>query len=121
MRVLIVDDYPDAAEITCALMKLLGHECHTATSGRAALAAADAFEPDLAILDIGLPDCTGYDLLRALRARFAGRPPFVVALTGWPEARDAALAAGFDHCLFKPADREDLVSVIELARQRLDS
>jgi DNA-binding response OmpR family regulator len=118
MRVLIVDDNADIAEAAAELLSLLGHDCRTATSAANGLAVAEVFKPALAIIDLGLPDLSGYDLLGQLRARLGPGAPFAAALTGWSEARSKALAAGFDHFLVKPARRDQLCEVIELARQR---
>lgn len=86
---------------------LLGHDCRTAASAADALAVVETPEPELALLDIGLPDLSGYEPLGALRARLALRVPYFAALTGWPEARTKALAAGFE-------SREADVRVIDL-------
>jgi CheY-like chemotaxis protein len=118
MRVLIVDDYPDTAETTGELLASDGHEYRTAASGAEALAAVDAFDPELAILDIGLPDIDGYALLDALRSRMATRPPYTVAMTGWRDALSRAPAAGFDECLLKPARRDQLLHAVRLALSR---
>lgn len=69
MRVLIVDDNADIVEAVSTLLSLMGHDCRTAGCAADALAVAEAFEPEIAILDLGLPDLTGYDLLEQLRAR----------------------------------------------------
>ena len=116
-RVLVVDDYPDAAETACTLLSLLGHDCRFATSGQQALAEAAQFDPDIAILDIGLPDVSGFDLARELRRRSGGKPLYLAAVTGWgqPEDRIKAFAAGFDHHVLKPADRGKLTLILELA------
>jgi DNA-binding response OmpR family regulator len=121
MRVLIVDDYPGTAETTGKLLRGAGHECRSATSGAKALAVADVFEPEVAILDIGLPDIDGYALIGALRNRFAIRPPYAIAMSGRTHALKAALEVGFDECLLKPANREQLVRVVELAQRRQGS
>lgn len=120
-RVLIVDDYPDAAESACILLTMLGHDCVTAMCGRDALIEAERFNPDVAILDIGLPDLSGFELARELRRRFAGRPLYLAAVTGWgqPEDRLKALTAGFNHHVLKPTDRNKLASIMELAEQEL--
>jgi DNA-binding response OmpR family regulator len=118
MRVLIVDDYPDTAEATGELLASAGHEYRAATCGADALTEADAFDPELAIVDIGLPDIDGCALLGALRSRLATRPPYLVAMTGWQHAFERAVEAGFDECLLKPAGREQLLRVVELARRR---
>ena len=120
-RVLVVDDYPDSAETTCALLSLLGHECRFATCGRDALIEAAQFVPDICILDIGLPDLSGFELARQLRSQMIGRSLFLAAVTGWgqPEDRAKAFAAGFDHHVLKPADRQKLALIIELADRGL--
>lgn len=117
-RVLIVDDYPDAAEVTCALLSLLGHTCRSALCGKDALVTAREFHPDIAILDIGLPDISGYEVAAALR-QTTDRPLYLAALTGWgqPEDRVRALEAGFDHHILKPADSETLRAIIRLAER----
>lgn len=117
-RVLIVDDYPDAADITCALLSMLGHTCRSASNGKDAIAAAREFHPDIAILDIGLPDISGYEVATALR-KSAERPLYLAALTGWgqPADRVRALEAGFDHHVLKPADTEKLRAIIHLAER----
>jgi two-component system CheB/CheR fusion protein len=121
MRVLIVDDFPDTAEIAGELLRRAGHECRGASSGAEALAAADAFSPDLAILDIGLPDINGCDLVTALRALLADHPPYFVAMTGWANALEQARDAGFDHCMLKPAGRLELLHAVKLAQERKPS
>jgi CheY-like chemotaxis protein len=77
---------------------------------------ANAFTPELAILDIGLPDIDGYALREALRGRLASHPPYFVALSGRTHALNAALAAGFDACLLKPVGLLHLLRVVRLAQ-----
>src|SRR5215510_16402553 len=115
-RVLIVDDYPDAAEIASMLLELLGHECRHAETGHAALIEAKRFDPDVVILDIGLPDLSGYDVARALRQR-SGSRPYLVALTGWGQPLDRARAfeAGFDTHLLKPQTAASLRGIMRSA------
>jgi CheY-like chemotaxis protein len=116
-RVLVVDDYPDSAETTCTLLAMLGHECRFAICGKDALLEAATFEPDVAILDLGLPDVSGFELAAALRAQLSGKPLYLAAVTGWgqPEDRARAFAAGFDAHFLKPADRRTLAAILELA------
>jgi DNA-binding response OmpR family regulator len=116
-RVLIVDDYPDAAEIACTLLAILGHECRAVSCGKDALAEALVFVPDVALLDIGLPDINGYDLARSLRALLAGRPLYIAAITGWGNATDRirALECGFDQHVLKPADASKLRDILVCA------
>lgn len=116
-RVLIVDDYPDAAEIACTLLSLEGHDCRSASSGGDAIAEAREFAPDIAILDIGLPDLSGYEVARVLRELAGERPLYIAAITGWgqPADRARAFAAGFDHHVVKPADRTKLREILDRA------
>ena len=113
-RVLLVDDNEDAATATAALLERNGHIVCVAHSARAALAAAHSFAPEVAILDIGLPDMDGHALAAALRAQGAdagtGAGLRLVALSGYGQRTDVerSLAAGFDVHLTKPAALEDL-------------
>jgi CheY-like chemotaxis protein len=118
-RVLVVDDYPDSAETASMLLTLHGYECRTATTGQEALEQAAVFEPDIVLLDIGLPDITGYEVARLLRARAGDRPLYLAAVTGWGQPADQAkaLAAGFDHHVTKPADLRKLAMIVRLADQ----
>ncbi len=119
LRVLIVDDFPDSAEVSAMLLELFGHECRTAITGQDALTQAAAFDPDIVILDIGLPDISGYDVARTLRAQARDRPLYLAAVTGWgqPEDRVRALAAGFDLHVLKPTDGAKIQSILSLAAQ----
>lgn len=120
-RVLVVDDYPDAAEATCMLFTRLGHFCCSATSGERALDQARTFLPDVVILDLGLPDLSGYEVARTLRERH-GRAVYLAALTGWgqPEDRVRAIDAGFDQHILKPATARILRDVIVAAERSRD-
>jgi DNA-binding response OmpR family regulator len=117
-RVLVVDDYPDAAEAACMLFTRLGHCCRQACRGTDALHATEAFHPDVVLLDIGLPDLSGYEVARALRQRH-GRAIYLAALTGWgqPEDRARAIGAGFDQHILKPASVSILREVITAAER----
>jgi CheY-like chemotaxis protein len=117
LRVLVVDDYPDSAETASMLLTLYGHECRTAVTGQAALDEAAAFDPDIVILDIGLPDISGYDVARVLRARAGRRSLYLAAVTGWgqPEDRVQAFAAGFDQHVLKPTNAAKILQILKLA------
>ena len=112
LRVLVVDDNEDAAALTAAILRELGHEVKTAHTANAALDVQAAWPPDAAILDIGLPDMDGYALAAAMR-RAAVTPLRLTALTGY--GRQAGVAAhappdgaAFDLHLTKPASLDDL-------------
>ena len=109
-RVLIVDDNTDAANSLAALLNLKGHETRAVYSGREALECFESFKPDVALIDIGLPEMDGYELVRRLRASAKGMRPRLVALTGYgqTEDRERARAAGFDDHLIKPVGLPEL-------------
>ncbi|MBX3157322.1 MAG: response regulator [Deltaproteobacteria bacterium] len=117
-RILIVDDHPDAADLACMLLSALGHECRAATSGTEGLAAAAEFAPDIAIVDIGLPDISGYEVAHALRATY-GPSIYLAAVTGWGQPDDLRRAqnAGFDQHVLKPADATKLRGVLAAAER----
>ncbi len=114
-RVLIVDDNADAAQTLDALLRALGHETRVVYGGREAIEAFDAFQPDLVLLDIGLPEMSGYEVVRRLRER--RRNVRIVAVTGWGQAEDRrrSAEAGFDLHLVKPIDELALRSALQAA------
>jgi CheY-like chemotaxis protein/two-component sensor histidine kinase len=103
--VLVVDDHGDVAESLAMLLRLWGHEVHTAPDGLSGLKAARGHRPQVVLLDIGLPGMDGYEVARRLREEF-GPGMQLVALTGYgqEEDRQKSQAAGFDAHLVKPAD-----------------
>ena len=114
LRVLVVDDNDDAAEAVAALLELEGHSVRTAASGRQALALLREFAADVAILDIGLPDRSGYELAREIRADPRTAATRLVALTGYGREPDRELSrqAGFDGHLVKPAGVDELLAAL---------
>ncbi|KQQ97320.1 PAS domain-containing protein [Massilia sp. Leaf139] len=114
-RVLVVDDNADAAQSLAEVLGALGHAVTSTFDPHAALDLAAGDWPDVFILDIGLPDIDGYELVRRLRAQEAGRPTRYIALTGYGQAHDKVLArgAGFDHHFVKPVDLEALCAVLD--------
>ncbi|WP_051243144.1 hybrid sensor histidine kinase/response regulator [Azohydromonas australica] len=117
-RVMVVDDNPDAAESLALLLELQGHEVRTAHDGPGAVTLAQGFGPEVAIVDIGLPGISGYEVARRIRAQEGGRRMLLVALTGWGQAQDklAALEAGFDRHLTKPVAPEQLDELFSLKK-----
>jgi DNA-binding response OmpR family regulator len=114
-RVLVVDDYPDSAEVVRTLIEIFGHEARIASSGRAALAEAYGFDPTIVILDLGLPDISGCEVARELRARRGGSRVHIAALSGWGQhdKRQAALSAGCDQYVLKPANGVKIRSILQ--------
>ena len=105
-RILVVDDNIDTAESEAELVKLWGHEVAIAQSGPAAIELAGKFQPDIALIDIGLPEMNGYEVARRLRQMPDVRKTLLVAITGYGREEDqkAAREAGFDLHLTKPVD-----------------
>jgi signal transduction histidine kinase len=110
-RVLVVDDNADSAESLTMLLQVSGHETHTAHDGLEAVAAAERFRPEVALLDIGLPRLNGYDAARRIREQPWGKDMVLVALTGWGQEEDRRKSkeAGFDLHMVKPVDLELLM------------
>ena len=110
--ILGADDSEDAAETLAMLLELEGHEVVVAHDGDAALDAVERVRPQIAILDIGMPGATGYEVASRIREAPWGRGMLLIAATGWgqDEDRRRALAAGFNHHLTKPMDATALVA-----------
>ncbi len=120
-RVLVVDDNVDAALMLATFLETSGHVTSVVHTGRDALAAAASFEPDVLLLDIGLPDINGYEVARGIRADAALRAMTLIAVTGWGQAEDLTRSreAGFDFHLVKPADPEALLGLLAVAPRRV--
>ncbi|HSC08153.1 MAG TPA: PAS domain S-box protein [Steroidobacteraceae bacterium] len=120
-RILVADDNLDAAESLGMMLRLMGHDVRTVRDGLQAVEEAAAFRPDLALLDIGMPGLSGYDVARRIREQRWGQEIVLVALTGWGQEEDKrkALEAGFDQHFTKPVSPVELTRMI--ARLHADS
>jgi PAS domain S-box-containing protein len=118
-RILVADDNADAATALVTLLEMLGHDARMAGDGEEAFAVADAFRPEVILLDIGMPRANGYDVCRRIRAQEWGRTLLIVALTGWGQAGDKLQSerAGFDAHLVKPADIADIELLLRRVTQ----
>ena len=119
LRILVADDERDQAATLAMLLVDEGHEVREVYRGSEVLRVVRDFDPDVALIDIGMPGMTGYDAARELRQVLGGTRPLLVAVTGWKQSSDRILAklAGFDHHLAKPFDPKALLELIEpLAR-----
>jgi signal transduction histidine kinase/CheY-like chemotaxis protein len=114
-RVLVIEDNKDAAQMLAALLEILGHETRIAYDGLEGVKAAAEFQPQLVLLDIGLPRLGGYDVARRIRGEPCGENVTLVAVTGWGQESDRRLAAeaGFDRHLTKPVKLEALRALLE--------
>ena len=112
-RILVVDDNRDAATTTQSLLSLYGHAAEVAHDGIEALDAFARVDPDVVLLDIGLPGLDGYEVARRIRAQ-AKRPVTLIAVTGWGQESDRRRSreAGFDAHLVKPVDPDELLHAI---------
>jgi CheY-like chemotaxis protein len=115
-RVLIVDDYLDAADSMATLLKIEGQEVSVAQDGHQAIELARKFRPDLVLLDIGLPGISGFEVAKILRKTPETRDCLLVALSGYGQAEDHRLSdeAGFDRHLVKPIDLSALQEVLDM-------
>jgi PAS domain S-box-containing protein len=116
-RVLVIDDARDVGDSLALLLAMLGAEVRIAYSGAEGLAVCAEFEPELILLDIGMPEMDGFETARRLREQGAGRKAMLVALTGWgeEETRRRVYEAGFDRHLTKPANLERIEALLEAA------
>jgi CheY-like chemotaxis protein len=115
-RVLLVDDNRDAADSLALVLRMMGHDTRTAYDGAAAVQAAEAFRPEVVLLDIGLPKMNGYEAARDIRQQPWGAGMALIAVTGWGQEEDRrrALEAGFNHHVTKPVEVEALAKLLAL-------
>jgi two-component system CheB/CheR fusion protein len=120
LRVLVVEDNLDSADMMDFMLKLGGHEVRTAHDGPAALEAARLFQPQVVLCDIGLPGMNGYEIAARLRAAPEFNQALLIALTGYgqEEARRRAKEAGFDYHLVKPIKPSALSALLDSLTQR---
>jgi CheY-like chemotaxis protein len=113
-RILIVDDNVDAAESQADLLRLSGHEVQVAHSGPAALEVGTVFQPEVVLLDLGMPGMDGYETARELRGREGLQSARLVALSGYGSGEDRRRTreAGFDAHLVKPVHHDALLELL---------
>jgi CheY-like chemotaxis protein len=105
-RVLVADDNCDAGETLAMLLRLDGHEVHVANDGLEAVEMFGRVQPEVVILDIGMPGLSGHEVARRIRELPSERPVVLIAVTGWGQKadKDRAAASGFDHHFTKPVE-----------------
>jgi signal transduction histidine kinase len=115
LRAVVVDDAPDLRELVSDLLQLRGHEVTTVADGPSAVELICSQHPDVALIDIGLPDMDGYEVARQIRRRIVdGKQPRLIAMTGYGQASDRAhaFAAGFDDHITKPASADKILRAL---------
>lgn len=120
LKVLIADDVADSVQSLAMVLRALNHDVHVANDGTEALEVARRVQPDVAVLDVGMPGLTGYEVAARIRLHPWGKRMMLIALTGWGQARDIVQSreAGFDHHMTKPADAALLARYLAEAAAR---
>jgi len=115
IRIVVADDNEDSAQSFAMLLSFSGHEVRVALNGAQALDVVRQFRPDIAFLDIGMPELSGYEVAEAVRAEPWGNEVRLVAVTGWGTLDDKlrATSAGFDRHLVKPIDPAEVEKLLE--------
>jgi CheY-like chemotaxis protein len=110
LRILVIDDNNDNADTMSTLLRMLGHEVTVSNSGLEGLRYVADSAPDVALLDIGMPNMNGYEVAQRIRSQPHCRDMMLIAITGWGQEVDRvrSRAAGFDHHLVKPVDFDQL-------------
>jgi CheY-like chemotaxis protein len=118
-KVLLVDDHEDTADILAQLLELQGFQTATAYTGVQALDVAEQLRPDVVLLDLGLPDCSGVDVCRNLRERPWCKQTLIVAVTGWTAHQDVPQSQldAFDAFICKPTSTARITEVIAQGRR----
>jgi signal transduction histidine kinase len=114
LRAVVCDDAPDLRELVADLLRLRGHEVSVVNDGPAAVALICKQKPDVALIDIGLPEMDGYEVARRIRRELTDVRPRLIAMTGYGQASDraAAFAAGFDAHIVKPASADKILRAL---------
>jgi len=114
-RILVADDNRDAGETLAMLLRLDGHDVHVANDGLEALEMFGRVQPDVAILDIGMPGLSGHEVARRIRDQRSDRAVTLIAITGWGQKadKDRAAASGFDHHFTKPVEPDVLSALLK--------
>jgi CheY-like chemotaxis protein len=115
LRIVVIDDNVDLVESMLSVLQLLGHDAYGATSGTEGVRLAEEKRPDVALVDVGMPGMSGFDVAAHIRRRSWGHAMILIALTGWGRAEDQDLCrdAGFDHVALKPVDLDYLRVMLE--------
>jgi len=116
LRIMVVDDNRDAADLIAEFLQMCGHETLPVYGGAEAIHAADGFVPDVVLLDLGMPDVDGFDVISAMRQKPQLMQTRMIALTAWGDAKTRARTAstGFDLHLVKPASLDEILNALSV-------
>ena len=112
-RVMVVDDHLASGDLLREILTMEGYAVCVANCGRDAVAMSQEFKPQIALLDIGLPDMDGFALAKQLRAEPHLGKIRLIALSGYSQPPDSAVGESFDHYLVKPVDVDQLLSLLQ--------
>jgi CheY-like chemotaxis protein len=114
LRILVADDNEDGGSALAALLEMMGHSVRLVGDGEAAVRECAQWNPEVALLDIGMPRLNGFDACRRIRAQPGGAARTMIALTGWGQPQDVRRSAdaGFDQHLVKPIEVEALSALL---------
>lgn len=120
-KIVVADDNQDAAETLAVLLELDGHQVALAGNGEKALELIMRIKPDLALLDIGMPEMNGYEVARRVRNSEFDQQVFLVAVTGWGQAQDVqrAMDAGFNVHFVKPVEPDAIKAICAQLERRI--
>ena len=114
-RIVVADDNRDAGDTLAMLLRLDGHEVHVATDGLEAVEMFARVQPEVVILDIGMPGLSGHEVARRIRDSRSEQPVILIAVTGWGQKadKDRAAESGFDHHFTKPVEPTVLSALLQ--------
>jgi len=114
LKILLIDDNKDFAEVMSELIEMLGYRTYTATQGREGIAKAKELHTDVIICDIGLPEMNGYEVAEFIRNDNELKDLFLIALSGYTSQKDIerSMQAGFNRHLAKPVDVDDIANIL---------
>ncbi len=118
-RIVVADDNRDSADSLGMMLSIMGYDVRTAYDGEGAVALAESFQPEIMVLDVGMPRMSGYEVARRVRGLASGEDVLLVALTGWSDDEDRrrATEAGFDRYWVKPVRPADLDGLAGVGRR----
>ena len=115
LRIVVADDEPDSVAMLKLILNDEGHDVIGLQRGREVLAAVQKYDPDVVVLDIAMPDLSGYEVAKEIRKRYGEIRPLLIAITGrYKQSSDRILGeiVGFDHYLLKPYEPKDLIQLL---------